>query len=915
MIDPRRPDYALTPASKDRPAFGYAPAKPVGADVRPVVSVITPFYNVNEVFLETARCVLGQSLQQIEWIIINDASTDPASLALLEPFRAMEREFDRPGVRVRVIDHQKNLGLAATRNTGYRHALSDLVFQIDADDLMEPTTLEKCAWRLHSRPHESFVKGKTVGFAGDRYLWDRGFHEGRAFVDENLATATAMVRRSAWKAVGGFDETIRGGMEDWDFWLRLAEHGHWGGTINEYLDWYRRRDNQHADWHNLASSRGLERFRAHLRHACPRVCSGWFPPTEGGWHMPMESVRDEPPFANLLTKSRKRLLMVIPWMRMGGADRFNLDLTRTLTTVGDDRTGPWEVTIATTMWGEESAYAPVGAGNEWFAEFARLTPDYFLSHNYLRMPDAPVFLEYLIRSRRPDVVLITNSRLGYQVLPFLRERCPEPVYLDFNHMEEPWWKNGGHPRTGVGYQEQLDLSVTVSRHLKDWMEERGAKEKRIEVCYINADTQRWRPEPAWRNAVRNENGIADGTPVVLYAARLCAQKQPLVFADVIRRVRDLLEPDWRRRLDEFERAHGTYDDRRRAHERAWKDWHDERDRRGIRGDLPPDELRAMLPMPAPMERPPGRFVALVAGDGELLGATRAYCDAHDLVRSGHVVFAGAVTTEAMPGYMAASDVFFLPSRWEGIALSIYEAMAAGLAVLGADVGGQRELVHEGTGVLMPGPDECGSAELEAQGYAYALAGLVINPARRAALGAAARERITRHFELDHMRRRMLEIFDRAAELQERDPRDTLTPGLARELAQQAVEFARMDALNEELWPYKARCDEADRVARDLAAAQSAQAAAARELAEIEASRAWRAIQTIKTLPPYRAYARLRWGAAALADWQRIEVKKSPQERLGAIRASRSFRLIQSVKSSAPYALYTRLKQPSRHRGS
>ena len=233
-------------------------------------------------------------------------------------------------------------------------------------------------------------------------------------------------------------------------------------------------------------------------------------------------------------------------------------------------------------------------------------------------------------------------------------------------------------------------------------------------------------------------------------------------------------------------------------------------------------------MPAPMERPPGRFVALVAGDGELLGATRAYCDAHDLVRSGHVVFAGAVTTEAMPGYMAASDVFFLPSRWEGIALSIYEAMAAGLAVLGADVGGQRELVHEGTGVLMPGPDECGSAELEAQGYAYALAGLVINPARRAALGAAARERITRHFELDHMRRRMLEIFDRAAELKERDPRDTLTPGLARELAQQAVEFARMDALNEELWPYKARCDEADRVARDLAAAQSAQAAAARE---------------------------------------------------------------------------------------
>jgi glycosyltransferase involved in cell wall biosynthesis len=51
--------------------------------------------------------------------------------------------------------------------------------------------------------------------------------------------------------------------------------------------------------------------------------------------------------------------------------------------------------------------------------------------------------------------------------------------------------------------------------------------------------------------------------------------------------------------------------------------------------------------------------------------------------------------------MAASDIFFLPSRWEGIALTIYEAMSSGLAVLASDVGGQRELVTPECGILLP----------------------------------------------------------------------------------------------------------------------------------------------------------------------------------------------------------------------
>ena len=74
------------------------------------------------------------------------------------------------------------------------------------------------------------MKGHTVGFGGQQYLWTRGFGDREAFLTENVTTATAMIRRAVHEAVGGFAEEFRGGMEDWDFWLHCADHGYWGAT-------------------------------------------------------------------------------------------------------------------------------------------------------------------------------------------------------------------------------------------------------------------------------------------------------------------------------------------------------------------------------------------------------------------------------------------------------------------------------------------------------------------------------------------------------------------------------------------------------------------------------------------------------------------------------------------------------------
>ena len=67
--------------------------------------------------------------------------------------------------------------------------------------------------------------------------------------------------------------------------------------------------------------------------------------------------------------------------------------------------------------------------------------------------------------------------------------------------------------------------------------------------------------------------------------------------------------------------------------------------------------------------------------------------------------------------MAASDVFFLPSKMEGLSIAFIEAMSMGLTVVGSDVGGQGELVDEHSGVLLPFPP---SATIQQQALGYAI---------------------------------------------------------------------------------------------------------------------------------------------------------------------------------------------------
>ncbi len=674
MIDPRAPDFSSTPlVGRDR--FVYQST----TTPTPMVSIVTPLEAAGEVFHATARTVLAQSFQDWEWLIVSDAETDAA---LLGSYRGREP-------RVRVIDRAERRGRGDAWNCGYAEARAALVVQLDVGVLLEPTAIEKWLWLLAGRPAVAFADSYQVRLGNEPHLWWRGFESGRALLEERPSRAAVMVRRSVHTSVGGHNSRLKAGLQDWDFWLRCAVAGRWGWTVREFLAWTGddgRRDPgsgvaeaEVVDFLRRARSRYPELFAAPALLPVPKAEESLVVAIPSG--------------ANPLLKRGRRLVLLAPWLVAGGVEKCNLDVISLLQARG------WEVTLV----------ASLAAGHEWHARFTELTPDVFVLSHFLEPGQCPAFVEYLVESRGADVILITHSEFAYTLLPALRARFPRIPILDMNHIEEEGWRNGGYPRDSVDSGTFLDRQIVVSEHLRRWMVERGGDPSRISVCYLNVDERQWRPDPAARVAVRAELGIDAAVPAIVFAGRVCRQKQPRVLAATLNELA-------RRKL---------------------------------------------------------RFVALVAGDGEDMPALRRAIAEGPAASNTRLL--GLTPNSRVRQLMQAADLFFLPSEWEGIALGIYEAMACGLAIVGADVGGQRELVTPDCGVLVPRSSESG----ESNAYADAIAGLLGDPTRLRALGEAGRSRIEVDFTLEQLGNRMAGLLE---DVIAQGPRAAASPGLDTEAA-------------------------------------------------------------------------------------------------------------------------------------
>ena len=218
------------PAERRLPA--YAP-EPVEEEVRGVLSVVVPYYNLGRHLDETIASLAAATYAPIELVIVNDGSTDPDSLRVLEEIESRKWPFEMKVVNI------PNGGLANARNVGGKAARGEYLAFLDADDTVRPDYYSRCIEVLEKYDNVSFVYSWVQFFGGSDDVWVSFDTEMPYMLVGNMLSSYHVMRRKDFLAHGINNVAMNHSMEDYEAWLRMVGAGCLGVSIPEILVDYR----------------------------------------------------------------------------------------------------------------------------------------------------------------------------------------------------------------------------------------------------------------------------------------------------------------------------------------------------------------------------------------------------------------------------------------------------------------------------------------------------------------------------------------------------------------------------------------------------------------------------------------------------------------------------------------------------
>ncbi|MBV2350364.1 glycosyltransferase family 2 protein [Synechococcus sp. HK05] len=202
--------------------------------------MVLPYRNAHRWLAETLLALVSAA-QNLRWqlIAVDDGSTDSGGHLL----RRLTAQW--PAQQC-ILLRTPGIGVAAARNIAFRTTQAPIIALLDADDVALPRRLQAPLQRLRAEPHLSHVHGGwlRVSPSGQTLSTVEPWRDGAGFDLRSALTHKAVLpsawtlRRDAFLAVGGFDESLSHA-EDVDLLLRLAAAGHRGSWLNEPLVRYR----------------------------------------------------------------------------------------------------------------------------------------------------------------------------------------------------------------------------------------------------------------------------------------------------------------------------------------------------------------------------------------------------------------------------------------------------------------------------------------------------------------------------------------------------------------------------------------------------------------------------------------------------------------------------------------------------
>ncbi len=317
-------------------------------------------------------------------------------------------------------------------------------------------------------------------------------------------------------------------------------------------------------------------------------------------------------------KDKKNILCIVPHMVMGGAERVVLNIAQ-----GTDRE-KFNFHIVTTK----------PENNAWYNEFHPYFQNIITPGK--RVSNENIYNKYfreLIKRLDIDMVLISNSWVGYKYLPQLKSEFKHVRTMDILHAE-------ASPGASDGLEWEipcLDRRVCISNHLKEYMSQRyrnsGIEDryiKRLMIIHNGVDLRRYSPHDLIKGRFKSRFGISDDVRIISFIGRFSWEKNPLLFVDTAKSI--------------IEKS-------------------------------PDDKLKFIM-----------------AGDGPDFDEIKAGINEYRI--DDYFILTGMISDIEVIEFLADTYALLVTSKNEGIPFSILEAMAMKVPVISINVGAVHEIIKD-----------------------------------------------------------------------------------------------------------------------------------------------------------------------------------------------------------------------------
>lgn len=475
----------------------------------PLVSVITIIDSIDEPEYIEQMCVSlkNQTFPYWEWIIV----TRKKNSYLVDLFKNDKR--------IKVIINEFET-VAKAKTLAVKNCSTDLVFNLDKNNLIDKTMLECGYFTMYFNKEATFAYSKQVEFGKNELLVNNRLK----ISDEkkrNIISSAAFVRKDKFLEVEGYEDLPDDVPKKWYTWLDFLSKGYIPLKMGYYGFWHR----------NLKSSNKKRASKEVVHSILKEKLEKIDNKTEiiqfddsyevDYTHTP---VRVDINRKHIVPDDgKKRILFILPWSVVGGADLFNFNLIKGL------KQKNYEISVITT---QKCDYA-LRQGIEQYVE------EYFDLTSFLKRRDWASFIGYIIKSRRINLVFLSNSYYGYYALPWLKCQFKDIPFVDYIHAENWTLRNGGFPKDSNAVADYLDATYTCTAHLKDVMYKRMKRNKKnVKPIYIGTDSDFYNPNIIY-DGEKELKEFYEGKKVILFPSRIVHYKRPIFAINVIKRMAEI----------------------------------------------------------------------------------------------------------------------------------------------------------------------------------------------------------------------------------------------------------------------------------------------------------------------------------------------------------------------------------------